>query len=173
MTGRRFGMALLALASILLLRPAPRAVFGADLTPGQQIESRLMCYCGCSDLTVRTCTCGVAASIRDEIAERLGRGETSEQVVAAFIARHGEKILSAPTTEGFNLVAWVTPFVAFFVAAIMIVVLVRRWGRPRAAAAGVRRGGPAAGGPPLPPATFSKEERVLLDRVEREIREGH
>ncbi len=171
MSGRRFGLALLALASIGFLPPAHHAVFGADQTPQQQIESRLMCYCGCSDLTVRTCTCGVAASIRDEIAERLGRGETSEQVVAAFIARYGEKILSAPTKQGFNLVAWVAPIVAFFVAAVAIVFLVRRWGRPHGAGAGARRGGSATGGPP--PATLTEEERILLGRIEREIREGH
>src|SRR5438445_8902538 len=84
------------LAAVLLLA-APALLLSADLTPQQQIESRLMCYCGCSDLTVRTCTCGTAEGIRQEIGSRLVRGESPDQVVAAFIARYGAQIRSAPT----------------------------------------------------------------------------
>src|SRR5439155_9666968 len=80
---------LLAVASLV---PAavlfPSRAHAADLTPQQQVEGRLMCYCGCSDLTVRVCTCGTADSIRQEIASRLGNGETPDQVVAAFVAQH-------------------------------------------------------------------------------------
>jgi cytochrome c-type biogenesis protein CcmH len=154
---RSAGGAALLLA---LLFPALQAV-AADLTPQQQIESRLMCYCGCSDLTVRTCTCGTAEGIRGEIAERLGKGETADQVLAAFVAQYGEKILSAPTTRGFNLVAWVAPFAVILAAAAALVVVVRRWGR----AAGAPETAPARAAPP------SAAERALLERIEREIRE--
>jgi cytochrome c-type biogenesis protein CcmH len=134
----------------------------ADLSPQQQIESQLMCYCGCTDLTVRVCTCGVADSIRREIAGRLAQGATGDQVVAAFVAERGEVIRSAPTKEGFNLVAWVAPFAALAIAGWALVVMVRRW-QPRGAA-------PRAAGnrTPLTPA-----EKQALERVEREIREGY
>ena len=47
----------------------------------REIERGLMCYCGCSDLTVRVCTCGTAEAIRTEIADRLARGESERAVV--------------------------------------------------------------------------------------------
>jgi len=152
------------LAAAVLLA-APALLFSADLTPQQQIESRLMCYCGCSDLTVRTCTCGTADGIREEIGSRLARGESPDQVVAAFIARYGAQIRSAPTKRGFDLLAWSTPYVALFAAGAALVLLVRRWGR------GGRRAGaeppPAAAEAPTSPA-----DREIMKRIEREIREG-
>ncbi|MGH9749084.1 MAG: cytochrome c-type biogenesis protein [Candidatus Polarisedimenticolia bacterium] len=137
----------------------PRDAFAADATPRQQIEGRLMCYCGCADLTVRTCTCGTAESIRREIDARLASGATPDQVVAGYVERYGEKILSAPTKEGFNLLAWTMPFAVLLAAALCIVVLVRRWGRAVPAAA--RTGPDAAAAPPV-------SDR-LMERVRREI----
>ena len=123
-----------------------------------------MCYCGCSDLTVRVCTCGTADAIREEIAGRLANRETPAQVVAAFVARHGEQMRSAPTKSGFDLVAWVTPFVVLILAGSALVVVVRRWGAARQASATAP--GAEAGHPPTP------GERRALDRVRREMKEG-
>ena len=141
------------------------AAGAAEPTPQQAIETRLMCYCGCADLTVRVCTCGTADAIRAEIADRLARGETPEAVVAAFVARHGEQILSAPTKEGFNLVAWVAPFAVLIAAGGLLVLAVRRWGAAGASTAPT----PAGPGGAAPPGGI---DRDLLQRVEREIREG-
>jgi len=109
----------------------------ADLTPQQQVEGQLMCYCGCSDLTV-----------------------------PAYVAQHGEQIRSAPTKSGFDLVAWVTPFLLLALAGSALVVVVRRWGS-------LRTSPPAA--PGAPPAKDhhapSPEERKALERVRREMRE--
>jgi cytochrome c-type biogenesis protein CcmH len=137
----------------------PRDAFAADATPRQQVEGRLMCYCGCADLTVRNCTCGTAESIRREIDARLASGATPDQVVAGYVERYGEKILSAPTKEGFNLLAWTMPFAVLLAAALCLVVLVRRWGRALPATA--RSGPDAAAAPPI-------GDR-LLERVRREI----
>ena len=153
--------ATLAIGMILPVPPGPRA---AESTPQQQVEGRLMCYCGCSDLTVRVCTCGTADSIREEIASRLAGGETADQVVAAFIAKHGEQIRSAPTKSGFDLVAWVTPFLLLFAAGSALVVVVRRWGALRPAAA-------SAGAPVEAPRAATEGERKALERVRRELRE--
>jgi cytochrome c-type biogenesis protein CcmH len=152
----------LALATALPLAPGTPA---AELTPQQQVEGRLMCYCGCSDLTVRVCTCGTADSIRQEIAGRLANGETADQVVAAFVAKHGEQIRSAPTTSGFDLVAWVTPFLVLLLAGSGLVVVVRRWGSLRPA--GTAPGAASA----ETPRAATDAERKALERVRREIRE--
>ena len=60
-----------------------------------------------------------------------------------FRLTYGEKILSAPTTTGFNIVAWVTPFAAVFVAAAMVVIVGRRWRKAARRRRGARRRRPA------------------------------
>ncbi len=151
---------------LFLMLPFVGTSLAADLTPLQQVEGQLMCYCGCSDLTVRVCTCGTADSIRQEITSRLGNGETPDQVVAAFVAQHGEQIRSAPTKSGFDLVAWVTPFLVLALVGAALVVVVRRWGSLRTS---------QVAAPGAPPAVDhhapTPEERKALERVRRELRE--
>jgi cytochrome c-type biogenesis protein CcmH len=36
-------------------------------------------------------------------------------------------VLAAPTTEGFNLVAWIAPFAVFAAALLGTILLVRHW----------------------------------------------
>jgi cytochrome c-type biogenesis protein CcmH/NrfF len=69
------------------------------------------------------------------------------------VAEYGEKILSSPTTEGFNLLAWYGPYVAIVGSALMILVVIRRWRGPAAVA-----GTPAAAKPPI-----SDDARRRLD----------
>ena len=144
--------------------PAP----AAERTPQQAIEEGLMCYCGCSALTVRACTCGTAASIRQEIATRLASGESQEEVLAAFVARHGDQILSAPTREGFNLLAWIMPFAVILVAATALIVFIRR-----SAARGTLATAGTTAKPTAADARLSDAQRLTLERIEREIREEH
>ena len=158
--------AALALIWVALSAVLPGAALaGTAATARQQVEERLMCYCGCADLTVRVCTCGTADAIRREIDERLGNGETPDQVVAAYVSRHGAQIRSAPSKAGFELLAWVTPFAAILLAGSALVVVVRRGGR-RAAAG-------RTGAPPVEPAPrpFLPEDQKVLERVRREMRE--
>ena len=159
---------LLPVAALMLSLAPPlvvASVLAAEVTPQQEVEGRLMCYCGCSDLTVRVCTCGTADAIRAEIAGRLSDGESPGQVVASFVARHGAQIRSAPLKSGFDLVAWVTPFLVLFLAGTALVVVVRRWGSVRTS--------PAA--PGAPPAMDlhapTPEEERARERVRRELRE--
>jgi cytochrome c-type biogenesis protein CcmH len=164
------GGTILVLVVALSLSQAPpfsRPARAAELTPQRQVEGRLMCYCGCSDLTVRVCTCGTADTIREEIAGRLSKGETPDQVVAAFVAQHGEQIRSAPTTTGFDLVAWVTPFLVLILAGSTLVAMVRRWGAARPSAA--PQADAPVDGTARPEATA--QERKALERVRRELRE--
>ena len=38
-------------------------------------------------------------------------GKSKPEVLQAMVAQYGERILAAPTKEGFNLTAWIIPFV--------------------------------------------------------------
>lgn len=110
-----------------------------------QIEESLTCQCGCG-LTVHSCNhvqCPSGIPLKAEIAEQLSAGKNSTEILTYFSTKYGEKILSAPTTTGFNLVAWVTPFAVVLGAAAVIVVASRRWRRPIVPASPV--GAPSAG----------------------------
>jgi cytochrome c-type biogenesis protein CcmH/NrfF len=110
------------------VRPA-----GADTArsaPGVDfVTERIICDCGCSNLTVKNCTCGKADQVRSEIANRLAKGETPEQVLKSYVDEYGEQILAAPTREGFNLVGWLLPFGAVLLAGAGLVLALRRWAR--------------------------------------------
>ena len=82
--------------------------------------------------------------IKKEIAERLARGEDKDAILAAFSAKYGEKILSSPTSSGFNWFAWMTPFAAVLAGGIGSRRSSSAAGRARAAAAvaRARRGRP-------------------------------
>ena len=134
--------AVLVLALLVLVSPV-RA------TTQQEVEESLTCQCGCG-LTVHACNhlqCPSGEPIKKEIAERLARGEDRDTIVAAFRARYGEKVLSAPTFHGFNWLAWITPFAAVLAGALGVTLVVRRWTRAPAPAPGA--GSPAATDPEL------------------------
>jgi len=161
-------LAALLLAGSAAARAADAPAVGAPAEEAARaIEEHLMCYCGCTDLTVRVCNCGVAAGIKDDIRDRLAKGQSPDEVEAAYVARYGEQIRSAPTRSGFNLLAWIMPFAVVLAAGAAIVVLVRRWGtRPFAAAtapAGTAAGTGSAGAP--------GPDRAALERVDRAVRD--
>jgi len=51
------------------------------------------------------------------IEQKLAKGESATGIVQFFVAQYGEQVLSAPTKKGFNLTAWITPFVAILAGA--------------------------------------------------------
>jgi cytochrome c-type biogenesis protein CcmH len=99
----------------------------------EEVSSELVCQCGCG-LVLNNCNhsdCGVAIPMRETIAEKLGRGETKEQITAFFVAQYGEVVLSSPTKKGFNLTVWILPFVSITVGLGIIAVLIVLWTRKR------------------------------------------
>jgi cytochrome c-type biogenesis protein CcmH len=58
---------------------------------------------------------------------KLEEGLTKEQVIQTYVDRYGEKVLSAPTKKGFNLVAWITPFFAIMVGGFGIRHVILKW----------------------------------------------
>jgi len=126
----------------------------------QDVEEALTCQCGCG-LTVHACNhlnCGSGEPMKKEIAERIARGESRDQILAAFTSRYGEKVLSAPTFRGFNWLAWLTPFVGVLAAGAVLVFSIRR--RVRATEADAV---PAAGGTSGDPALRARLARELHD----------
>jgi cytochrome c-type biogenesis protein CcmH len=155
-----------AVRSLLILLALVVAVPVSAQPTQQEVEESLTCQCGCG-LTVHSCNhiqCGSGEPIKKEIAERLGRGESKEQILAAFTQKFGEKVLSSPTFRGFNWFAWLTPFAAMLAAAAVLTLTIRK--RARATADVLAPGRPDRG----PPATDALRARLAreLDDLERD-----
>ncbi|HLX37739.1 MAG TPA: cytochrome c-type biogenesis protein [Candidatus Binataceae bacterium] len=89
----------------------------------------LTCQCGCG-LTVANCnmpTCGFSVPMREEIAAMIDKGMDRPAIISFYRHKYGEKVLSAPTTEGFNLLAWIMPFAAIAAGGGLIVMVLGRW----------------------------------------------
>jgi cytochrome c-type biogenesis protein CcmH len=95
----------------------------------QEMEESLVCQCGCG-MTVHSCNhlqCPSAIPLREEIRGQMDAGKSSAAILAYFSDKYGEKILSAPTTVGFNLIAWVAPFIVVGVGGVFLAITVKRW----------------------------------------------
>ncbi len=124
---KRLGAILLVAALFVPLSALPvRAE-----TSKQAVAESLTCQCGCG-LTVANCNhlnCGFAVPVREEIVEALARGETGDQILARYVDEYGEKVLSSPVAEGFNLLAWIGPYLAVLIGGILIVLTILRWSK--------------------------------------------
>ncbi len=80
-------------------------------------------------MALYTCECSRASEMRNEISSMIDQGQSKEQIIEAYVAQFGEKILSAPTKEGFNLLAWVMPFFALLVVGGVLYKGLHRWSR--------------------------------------------
>lgn len=102
----------------------------AEAVSLDDIKASLICHCGCS-MTVDACegamTCGTATDLTNEARTYINQGLSKDEILSAFVSRYGETILSAPTKSGFNLVAWVMPFLVLGLVGAGIISLIRKW----------------------------------------------
>lgn len=167
---RRAPDALLAALVTLLLAVSPVWVpvstARAEIATQYQMETDLTCQCGCG-LTVHSCNhlnCGSGIPLKKEIAEQIAGGKSREEILAHFSTKYGEKILSSPTTTGFNIAAWTVPFVVIAIGGLLIGVVLVRWRRSTGdGVASVAPTSPTATDPGLK----AKLERELADLERR------
>ncbi len=153
------------LVLLFALGAVPYIVHGESQVSFQEIEESLTCQCGCG-LTVHSCNhvqCSSALPLREEIRAQMKEGKDKAAILAHFRDKYGEKILSAPTTEGFNILAWVTPFALVGLGGIIVVLTVVRWRRRSADAV---TAAPEATDPKPIPKPLSDYDKLL----ERELK---
>jgi len=148
-----------------ILRLAACAVLfmGAQASTSlKEVSDDLVCQCGCS-MVLSTCNmqnCGSATPMRAEIEARIEKGNGKDAIVASFVEAMGLKVLAAPPAEGFNLSAWIMPFVALVVGAVAAQRVLLSWRREGAAAlAGARTA--------IHPSVSEEQRR----RIERELKD--
>jgi cytochrome c-type biogenesis protein CcmH len=151
-----------ALWVAFILLSAALCTFGSPAKISvQEVSEALTCQCGCG-LTVANCNhpqCSFSVPLRVQIEKMIGQGMGRAQIIAFFRAKYGEKILSAPTVQGFNLLAWIVPFAAVFAGCFLIIGAIGRW-------RGERRREPPVTGEDLP--VYAPE---LREQLERELKD--
>ena len=126
------------------LRTSILAVLLASISLGQsasqfhteavrRVGSKLACLCGgCKD-TVATCQmleCHYSRPARERIAELLSAGKSDQEIIDEFVRKNGKQALAVPPAEGFNLLAWVMPFVAIAAGLGLIWGFIQRFRKP-------------------------------------------
>ena len=93
------------------------------------LDHRLMCTCGCAEILGECNHVGCQNSTEELNLLRAGiaAGKNDQQILDTFVAKYGAVVLAAPTTHGFDLVAWIAPFAVFAAALLGTILLVRRW----------------------------------------------
>jgi len=94
------------------------------------LSHQLMCTCGCAQLLGECDHVGCPDRDKElsELMSDIAAGMTDQQVFNEFVAKYGATVLAAPTTKGFDLVAWIAPFAVFGAALLGTILLIRRWG---------------------------------------------
>jgi cytochrome c-type biogenesis protein CcmH/NrfF len=127
------------------------------------LSHRMMCTCGCAEI-LGECNhvgCPNSTGELNELRASIADGKSDQEIKDSFVAKYGAVVLAAPTTEGFNLVAWIAPFAVFGAALLGTVLLVRRWSVGRTQ---------TAGGPDL--ATLDPAERERREKIRRDTEDG-
>lgn len=169
------GLALLVLAAAALLvvlawqpvhAQAPDPALEEEM---YRIADKLNCPI-CQGQRLSECPIQICIEMRQEIVERLQAGEGEQEIVQAFVDRYGMQVLNQPPAEGFNILAWVVPFIGLAVVLGLGAWVLRRWSRGRAAPI-VNSGDPsaAARGDQLETQELPEE---YLRRLEEELDES-
>jgi cytochrome c-type biogenesis protein CcmH len=88
-----------------------------------------MCTCGCAEI-LGECNhvgCPNSTGELNELRAGIAKGLSDKEILDTFVAKYGAVVLAAPTTHGFDLVAWIAPFAVFAAALLGTILLVRRW----------------------------------------------
>lgn len=93
------------------------------------LNHQLMCSCGCEQVLGECNHVGCPDSPVQlaELRTAMSSGMTDQQILSSFAAKYGATVLAAPTTHGFDLVAWIAPAAVFLAALLGTILLVRHW----------------------------------------------
>jgi cytochrome c-type biogenesis protein CcmH len=95
------------------------------------IESELIAPC-CWTQPVSQHYSEASTQIRIEVRQMLAAGRTEPEVLNAYVARYGERILASPPARGFNRLAYILPWAFLVFGSIALLMILRAW-KPKSA----------------------------------------
>ena len=99
----------------------------------KRIGGRLACLCGTCKNTVADCAmieCHFSKPAKMRIVALAAAGKSDSEIIDEFVKEYGNQIFAAPPAEGFNLLAWVMPWVAIAAGLAVIWMFIRRFRCP-------------------------------------------
>lgn len=128
----RNSLLLVALVAACLAQTGTTPLANADV---RRIGEKLRCMCGSCNYTVTSCNmlhCHGAEPMREKLLAMVGQGMSEDAILGAFAAEYGRIVLMQPPSDGFNLLAWVMPFVAIVAGLAAIWWFIQRFRKPPA-----------------------------------------
>ena len=117
--------AALGLLSIMLVALAQPA-YAASIGEINNVAKAFICNCGCTKMLPH-CDMQCGKDFRKIIGQKIDAGWDNQQISNFMVKNYNEQILAAPTKKGFNLAAWITPFVVFGGAGVALGVVIMGW----------------------------------------------
>ena len=123
---------------VLLLLATSSVSLAADRQRVRELGQRFICICSCNQLLTgcNHINCPSSGPMLAELADQIDQGKNDESIVSYFVQKYGMTVLSAPPASGFNLTAWIMPFAALVIGAILVAYFARRfrarWAAPAA-----------------------------------------
>ncbi|NOX97097.1 MAG: cytochrome c-type biogenesis protein CcmH [Nitrospirae bacterium] len=121
-------MKIITLALIFILIASPLSVLALSVN---DVAQEFVCNCGCGKMLDACEMKACAGKLKELIQKKIDNGWTRERIVEYFSRMYGEKILSAPTKKGFNLTAWIAPFLAIALGGLAIYLIIIKWVKTR------------------------------------------
>ena len=90
------------------------------------VAGEFICNCGCYKL-LSACEMDCGVQLRGYIKEQIDKGLGRDQIIQFIKVNFSEALLAAPEKKGFNLTAWLTPFVVVIAGAVITNRVVSSW----------------------------------------------
>jgi cytochrome c-type biogenesis protein CcmH len=107
-----------------LVVPVVRADALDDET--RRIAKHLQCPV-CASVSVADSPSDLAGQMRSVIRGKLEQGEGEQQILAYFVERYGDAVLTEPPRRGFAAGVWIGPVVVLALGALAVALLLRAW----------------------------------------------
>jgi len=116
-------LAAMSLAASLVLAAAPAAYNDAAIERRvSALAAELRCLV-CQNQSLADSNAPLAVDLKNEIREKLQRGESESQVVSFMVERYGDFVLYRPPVNGTTIALWIGPLL--FVAAGLFLLFQR------------------------------------------------
>jgi len=128
MTARLLPRALTIAAALMISTLATVLLSAqANLEPeARVIDDMLIAPC-CFSQQVSVHQSEAAEKVRADVRARLAAGETREEILDAYVAMYGQRVLATPPPEGINILLYITPVAVLLSSIGLVFFVVKRF----------------------------------------------
>ena len=120
---------IIAIFALFLVASVP---LSASALSFNDIGPEFICSCSCNKNLVdcaNSMACNISADLKVVIDKMIADGSTREEVMTSMRTNYGDQLLGAPPKEGFDWMAYLTPFILVIAGSIGITFVLTGWVR--------------------------------------------